>query len=126
VAFPHHGNSKFNFMSVTFVSFSLTLQHTSTRPASSRAVLVQLTPLLGAIVGMIVTLILVAVCLIIFVKFKKVKFYYYTNSHTFYGDRTIILMAMYACVCLSFFYRKRSTLNMMQRPTNQKRVAQYR
>jgi hypothetical protein len=38
--------------------------------ASSRAVLVQITPLLGALVGVVVTLLLIAVCIIIFVRFK--------------------------------------------------------
>ncbi|EAT42917.1 AAEL005560-PA, partial [Aedes aegypti] len=41
------------------------------RTAPSKAVLVQLTPLLGALVGAAVTLFLVAVCIIIFVKFKS-------------------------------------------------------
>ena len=39
--------------------------------ASSRAVLVQITPLLGALVGVVVTLILIAICIVIFVRFKK-------------------------------------------------------
>ncbi|XP_059225084.1 uncharacterized protein LOC106085562 [Stomoxys calcitrans] len=40
------------------------------RTASSTAVLVQLTPLLGALVGVIATLILVAICIVIFMKFR--------------------------------------------------------
>ncbi|XP_037940990.1 uncharacterized protein LOC119673945 [Teleopsis dalmanni] len=40
------------------------------RTASSTAVLVQLTPLLGALVGVIATLVLVAICIVIFVKFR--------------------------------------------------------
>ncbi|EAA01472.5 AGAP001925-PA [Anopheles gambiae str. PEST] len=40
------------------------------RTAPSKAVLVQLTPLLGALVGAAVTLCLVALCIIVFVKFK--------------------------------------------------------
>ncbi|XP_055549461.1 nephrin isoform X1 [Wyeomyia smithii] len=43
------------------------------RTAPSKAVLVQLTPLLGALVGAAVTLFLVAICIIIFVKFKTKK-----------------------------------------------------
>lgn len=43
------------------------------RTAPSKAVLVQLTPLLGALVGAAVTLFLVAICVIIFVKFKTKK-----------------------------------------------------
>lgn len=39
--------------------------------ASSTAVLVQLTPLLGALVGVIATLILVAICVVIFIKFRS-------------------------------------------------------
>ena len=38
--------------------------------ASSTAVLVQLTPLLGALVGVIATLVLVAICIVIFIKFR--------------------------------------------------------
>ncbi|XP_034650712.1 uncharacterized protein LOC117890135 [Drosophila subobscura] len=41
------------------------------RTASSTAVLVQLTPLLGALVGVIATLILVAICVVIFIKFRS-------------------------------------------------------
>ena len=41
------------------------------RLASSRAVLVQITPLLGALVGVVVTLVLIAICIVIFVRFKK-------------------------------------------------------
>ncbi|XP_023160953.2 nephrin isoform X1 [Drosophila hydei] len=41
------------------------------RTASSTAVLVQLTPLLGALVGVIATLFLVAVCVVIFIKFRS-------------------------------------------------------
>ncbi|KAM7345261.1 sidestep V [Cochliomyia hominivorax] len=40
------------------------------RTASSTAVLVQLTPLLGALVGVIATLVLVAICIVIFMKFR--------------------------------------------------------
>lgn len=40
-------------------------------PASSRAVLVQITPVLGVLVGVVVTLILIAVCIVIFVKIKN-------------------------------------------------------
>ncbi|XP_039431401.1 nephrin [Culex pipiens pallens] len=43
------------------------------RTAPSKAVLVQLTPLLGALVGAAITLFLVAICIIIFVKFKTKK-----------------------------------------------------
>jgi hypothetical protein len=43
------------------------------RTASSRAVLVQITPLLGALVGVVVTLLLIAICIIIFVRFKHKK-----------------------------------------------------
>lgn len=39
--------------------------------ASSTAVLVQLTPLLGALVGVVATLFLVAICIVIFVKFRS-------------------------------------------------------
>lgn len=39
--------------------------------ASSTAVLVQLTPLLGALVGVIATLILVAICVVIVIKFRS-------------------------------------------------------
>lgn len=38
--------------------------------ASSTAVLVELTPLLGALLGVVVTLVLVAVCIVIFVKVR--------------------------------------------------------
>ncbi|ALC41329.1 CG34371 [Drosophila busckii] len=41
------------------------------RTASSTAVLVQLTPLLGALVGVIATLFLVAICVVIFIKFRS-------------------------------------------------------
>ncbi|KAH8358190.1 hypothetical protein KR084_007445, partial [Drosophila pseudotakahashii] len=41
------------------------------RTASSTAVLVQLTPLLGALVGVIATLILVAICVVIVIKFRS-------------------------------------------------------
>ncbi|KAJ6645249.1 hypothetical protein Bhyg_00453 [Pseudolycoriella hygida] len=41
------------------------------RTASSTAVLVQLTPLLGALVGVVATLFLVAICIVIFVKFRS-------------------------------------------------------
>ncbi|XP_055634568.1 uncharacterized protein LOC129774711 isoform X2 [Toxorhynchites rutilus septentrionalis] len=50
------------------------------RTAPSKAVLVQLTPLLGALVGAAVTLILVAICIIIFVKFKTKKKHHSTPS----------------------------------------------
>lgn len=39
--------------------------------ASSRAVLVQITPLLGALVGIVITLILIAICIVIFVRCKN-------------------------------------------------------
>ncbi|XP_017096812.3 neural cell adhesion molecule 1 [Drosophila bipectinata] len=41
------------------------------RTASSTAVLVQLTPLLGALLGVMVTLILVAICVVIVIKFRS-------------------------------------------------------
>ncbi|KAH8305876.1 hypothetical protein KR018_000382, partial [Drosophila ironensis] len=41
------------------------------RTASSTAVLVQLTPLLGALVGVMATLILVAICVVIVIKFRS-------------------------------------------------------
>ncbi|XP_043644831.1 uncharacterized protein LOC122614334 isoform X2 [Drosophila teissieri] len=41
------------------------------RTASSTAVLVQLTPLLGALVGVVATLILVAICVVIVIKFRS-------------------------------------------------------
>ncbi|XP_033251075.1 uncharacterized protein LOC117190098 isoform X2 [Drosophila miranda] len=41
------------------------------RTASSTAVLVQLTPLLGGLVGVIATLIMVAICVVIFIKFRS-------------------------------------------------------
>ncbi|CAO1420449.1 unnamed protein product [Diamesa hyperborea] len=43
------------------------------RTASSRAVLVQITPLLGALVGIVITLILIAICIVIFVRCKNEK-----------------------------------------------------
>lgn len=51
------------------------------RTASSTAVLVQLTPLLGAMVGLIVTLTLVVICIAIFIKFRK-KHIYRSNGGT--------------------------------------------
>uniref|UniRef100_A0A1S4GDZ3 Sidestep protein n=1 Tax=Anopheles gambiae TaxID=7165 RepID=A0A1S4GDZ3_ANOGA len=50
------------------------------RTAPSKAVLVQLTPLLGALVGAAVTLCLVALCIIVFVKFKTKKKHHQTAS----------------------------------------------
>lgn len=47
--------------------FNFLLSHS----ASSTAVLVQLTPLLGALVGVIATLLLVAICIVIFIKFRS-------------------------------------------------------
>lgn len=41
------------------------------RTAPSTAILVQLTPLLGALVGVVATLLLVAVCIVIFIKFRS-------------------------------------------------------
>uniref|UniRef100_A0A182PKC6 Ig-like domain-containing protein n=1 Tax=Anopheles epiroticus TaxID=199890 RepID=A0A182PKC6_9DIPT len=48
--------------------------------APSKAVLVQLTPLLGALVGAAVTLCLVALCIIVFVKFKTKKKHHQTAN----------------------------------------------
>ncbi|XP_058118027.1 nephrin [Anopheles coustani] len=50
------------------------------RTAPSKAVLVQLTPLLGALVGAAVTLCLVALCIIVFVKFKTKKKHHQTAN----------------------------------------------
>ncbi|XP_052863108.1 hemicentin-2-like [Anopheles cruzii] len=50
------------------------------RTAPSKAVLVQLTPLLGALVGAAITLCLVAVCVIVFVKFKTKKKHHQTGN----------------------------------------------
>ncbi|ETN58361.1 sidestep protein [Anopheles darlingi] len=50
------------------------------RTAPSKAVLVQLTPLLGALVGAAITLCLVAVCVIVFVKFKTKKKHHQTAN----------------------------------------------
>ncbi|XP_058055755.1 nephrin-like [Anopheles bellator] len=52
--------------------------HISLSP--SKAVLVQLTPLLGALVGAAITLCLVAVCVIVFVKFKTKKKHHQTGN----------------------------------------------
>ncbi|KAM8713629.1 hypothetical protein ACLKA7_013880 [Drosophila subpalustris] len=53
------------------------------RTASSTAVLVQLTPLLGALVGVIATLFLVAICVVIFIKFRSKRSRRHAN-----GDAT--------------------------------------
>ncbi|XP_062129789.1 uncharacterized protein LOC133841379 isoform X1 [Drosophila sulfurigaster albostrigata] len=53
------------------------------RTASSTAVLVQLTPLLGALVGVIATLFLVAICVVIFIKFRSKRSRRHVN-----GDAT--------------------------------------
>ncbi|EDV98338.1 GH23057 [Drosophila grimshawi] len=53
------------------------------RTASSTAVLVQLTPLLGALVGVIATLFLVAICVVIFIKFRSKR-----SRHHATGDAT--------------------------------------
>lgn len=53
------------------------------RAASSTAVLVQLTPLLGALVGVIATLFLVAICVVIFIKFRSKRSRRHVN-----GDAT--------------------------------------
>lgn len=58
-------------LSSYFHSILSSIRHTPwNNAAPSKAVLVQLTPLLGALVGAAVTLFLVAICVIIFVKFK--------------------------------------------------------
>ncbi|CRL06332.1 CLUMA_CG019078, isoform A [Clunio marinus] len=41
------------------------------KTASSRAVLVQITPVLGVLVGVVMTLLLIAICIVIFVKIKN-------------------------------------------------------
>ena len=64
----------FHKLCSSFTSFSCVLFRSPVPPtlpaAPSKAVLVQLTPLLGALVGAAVTLCLVALCIIVFVKFK--------------------------------------------------------
>lgn len=55
----------------------------SSHTASSTAVLVQLTPLLGALVGVIATLFLVAICVVIFIKFRSKRSRRHAN-----GDAT--------------------------------------
>ncbi|XP_055845116.1 uncharacterized protein LOC129911368 [Episyrphus balteatus] len=51
------------------------------RTASSTAVLVQLTPVLGALVGLTLTLTLVVICVVIYIKFRK-KHIYRSNGNT--------------------------------------------
>lgn len=59
-----------NFPHICF-PFCMTFSVDARNAASSTAVLVQLTPLLGALVGVIATLILVAICVVIFIKFRS-------------------------------------------------------
>lgn len=64
-------------------SLSLSLSLCLFPAASSTAVLVQLTPLLGALVGVIATLFLVAICVVIFIKFRSKRSRRHAN-----GDAT--------------------------------------
>lgn len=59
-----------NLVLFTFSFYAIVCIPSHRTAASSTAVLVQLTPLLGALVGVVVTLALVAICLVIFMKFR--------------------------------------------------------
>lgn len=66
--------------------------------ASSTAVLVQLTPLLGALVGVVATLFLVAVCIVIFVKFRsKVNIFSFV---LFYDASKLLRLSYMVYVCI--------------------------
>lgn len=56
--------------SATYRIRTKTLMAPLLRTASSTAVLIQLTPVLGALIGIVATLFLVAICIVIFVKFR--------------------------------------------------------
>lgn len=63
---PFHSNAVFFCLLTELIMFP-------EFSASSRAVLVQITPVLGVLVGIVLTLILLAVCIVVFVKFKGNK-----------------------------------------------------
>lgn len=65
--------TKFEFLYKHFLESNIKedIQFPNFVTASSTAVLVQLTPLLGALVGVVATLFLVAICIVIFVKFRS-------------------------------------------------------
>lgn len=72
--------------------------------ASSTAVLVQLTPLLGALVGVVATLFMVAVCIVIFVKFRSKVRIIVSISDFFLFKKIILFRFFFFIVGIVFLF----------------------